>query len=57
VVRASKAKKIYTFHGFAAEFASMLRKMGFDAQALAAMNQNILPKQTVSNTLDIYIKS
>jgi putative mRNA 3-end processing factor len=55
VVRASKAKKIYTFHGFASEFASTLRKMGFDAQALTTTNQNIPQKQTVSNTLDIYI--
>jgi putative mRNA 3-end processing factor len=57
VVRASKARKIYTFHGFAAEFASTLRKMGFDAQALTTINQNIPPKNIVSNTLDIYIKS
>jgi putative mRNA 3-end processing factor len=57
VVRASKARKIYTVHGFAAEFASILRKMGFDAQPLTTINQNIAPKQTVSNTLDIYIKS
>ena len=57
VVRASKARKIYTFHGFAAEFASTLRKMGFDAQPLTTINENIPPKQVVSNTLDIYIKS
>src|SRR5919202_3176945 len=57
VVRASKARKIYTFHAFAAEFASRLRKMGFDAQALTSINQNIPPKNIVSNTLDIYIKS
>src|ERR687884_45626 len=50
-VRASKARKVYTVHGFAAEFASTLRKMGFDAQPLTTINQNIPPKQVVSNTL------
>src|ERR671938_80018 len=49
VVRASKARKIYTVHGFAAEFASTLRKMGFDAQPLTTITQNIPPKQVVSN--------
>lgn len=30
-VRQCKPKKVYTFHGFAGEFAKSLRKMGFDA--------------------------
>ena len=36
MVADSQAKKIYTVHGFVAEFASHLRKMGFDAQPLKA---------------------
>ena len=55
VVRASKAKKIYTFHGFAGEFASALRRMGFDAQALTFTSKSAQPKTTVSTTLDTYI--
>jgi putative mRNA 3-end processing factor len=55
VVRASKAKKIYTFHGFAGEFASALRRMGFDAQALTFTSKSAQPKTTVSTTLDAYI--
>src|SRR5919199_731869 len=57
VVRTSGAKKIYTSHGYAAEFALALRRMGFDAQALTTINHNILPKKTIPNTLDLYIKS
>src|SRR5919199_3832924 len=56
VVRASKAKKIYTFHGFPVEFASALRRMGFDAQALTATSKSApTPQNTVSTTLDMYI--
>ena len=56
VVEASKAKKIYTFHGFSVEFASALKRMGFDAQALTVTSKNATPKKTVSTTLDMYIK-
>ena len=31
-VKASGAKKIYTFHGFSNDFADSLRKLGFDAE-------------------------
>ena len=34
VVNLSGAEKIYTFHGFAAEFANSLEKLGFKAEAL-----------------------
>lgn len=34
VVKRSKAKRVYTFHGFADEFAGSLRQMGFDARSL-----------------------
>ncbi|MGV3773457.1 MAG: ATP-dependent DNA ligase [Verrucomicrobiales bacterium] len=36
-------KKVYTLHGFAAEFAQTLRDMGFDAQALSQEDQLSLP--------------
>jgi putative mRNA 3-end processing factor len=57
VVRASNAKKIYTFHGFSVDFASSLRRMGFDAEALVLTNKIAGPKKTFSNSLDIYLKS
>jgi putative mRNA 3-end processing factor len=31
-VRACAPDKVYTFHGFAEEFAQSLKKMGFDAE-------------------------
>jgi putative mRNA 3-end processing factor len=34
VVNLSGAEKIYTFHGFAVEFANSLEKLGFKAEAL-----------------------
>src|SRR5919199_590830 len=57
VVRASKAKKIYTFHGFSLQFASALRKMGFDAQALTRASNSAQPERMVLTTLDAFIKS
>jgi putative mRNA 3-end processing factor len=57
VVKACNAKKIYTFHGFSVDFASSLRRMGFDAEALALTNSRSQPKRTLSTTLDIYIKT
>ncbi|GBC73849.1 hypothetical protein HRbin04_01256 [archaeon HR04] len=36
VVNVCKPNKIYTFHGFAEEFASHLREMGYDAEALGS---------------------
>ncbi len=36
-------KKIYTLHGFAAEFAQSLRDLGFDAQPLSEQDQLALP--------------
>jgi putative mRNA 3-end processing factor len=57
VVRASKAKKIYTFHGFSVQFASVLRRMGFDAHALTLANNSVQPEKMVLTTLDAYIKS
>ncbi len=38
-------KKIYTLHGFAAEFAQTLRDLGYDAQPLSEEDQLALPLQ------------
>jgi len=35
-------KKVYTLHGFAADFAQYLRELGFDAQALSEEEQMLL---------------
>ncbi|HZE79212.1 MAG TPA: MBL fold metallo-hydrolase [Nitrososphaeraceae archaeon] len=66
VVERCKPKKIYTYHGFAAEFSSSLRKMGFDAEPLCGTNtrktkpmrniKNIKNTMQVTNhCLDIYM--
>lgn len=39
MVKAVNPKKIYTLHGFAADFAQTLREMGYDAQALSEEDQ------------------
>ncbi|MEM2113321.1 MAG: MBL fold metallo-hydrolase [Candidatus Nitrosocaldus sp.] len=36
VVNSCKPNKIYTFHGFAEEFASYLRELGYDAEAVGS---------------------
>jgi putative mRNA 3-end processing factor len=38
LVRKSGAEKIYTIHGFVEEFATHLKKIGFDAQPLRAQS-------------------
>jgi DNA ligase-1 len=42
-VRQVEPKKIFTVHGFAADFAQTLRELGFDAQALSETDQLQLP--------------
>jgi DNA ligase-1 len=42
-------KKIYTLHGFAADFAQTLRELGFDAEALSEQEQLGLPLNLVSS--------
>jgi DNA ligase-1 len=42
-VRQIEPKKIFTVHGFAADFAQSLRELGFDAQALSENDQLQLP--------------
>jgi len=43
MVKRVSPKKIYTLHGFAADFAQTLRHLGFDAQALSEDEQMVLP--------------
>src|SRR4051812_18205859 len=43
LVKQVQPKKIYTLHGFAADFAQTLRDMGYDAQALSEEDQLALP--------------
>ncbi|MDX1953618.1 MAG: ATP-dependent DNA ligase [Verrucomicrobiota bacterium] len=43
LVEQVQPKKIYTLHGFAAEFAQTLRERGYDAQALSQEEQLSLP--------------
>ena len=42
-VKQVQPKKVFTLHGFAAEFAQTLRDMGFDAQPLSQEDQLALP--------------
>jgi DNA ligase-1 len=44
-VRQVAPKKVYTLHGFAADFAQTLRDLGVDAQALSEEEQLALPLQ------------
>ncbi|MEY4386836.1 MAG: hypothetical protein RLY20_2119 [Verrucomicrobiota bacterium] len=44
-------KKVYTLHGFAADFARSLRELGFDAQALSEQEQLDLPLGVASRHL------
>ena len=46
VVKRCQPKKIYTFHGFATEFATTLNTMGFEAYALEKVTD---PKGTCSS--------
>lgn len=43
LVRQVQPRKVYTLHGFAAEFARTLRELGYDAQALSENEQLSLP--------------
>lgn len=43
LVKIVKPKKVYTLHGFAADFAQTLRELGHDAQALSEEEQLSLP--------------
>ncbi len=43
LVKRVSPKKIYTLHGFAADFAQTLRELGYDAEALSEQEQLALP--------------
>ena len=43
LVRRVAPKKVYTLHGFAADFAMTLRDLGFDAEAFGELEQLTLP--------------
>jgi DNA ligase-1 len=43
MVRRVAPKKVYTLHGYAADFAQAVRDLGFDAQALSEPEQFLLP--------------
>lgn len=43
MVRQVRPKRVYTLHGFAADFALALRELGYDAQALSQDEQFLLP--------------
>ena len=42
MVKRVNPKKIYTLHGFAADFAECLRELGFDARSLSEDEQMLL---------------
>ena len=39
-VKQCRPEKVYTFHGFAAEFAKSLRQMGYDAEPVGEKSEN-----------------
>src|SRR5258706_16046563 len=43
MVKAVNPARVYTLHGFAADFASTLGRMGYDARALSQDEQLVLP--------------
>ena len=43
MVRRVAPKKVYTLHGYAADFAQAVRERGLDAQALSEPEQFLLP--------------
>jgi len=43
MVKRVQPRKVYTLHGFAAEFAQTLRELGYDAQSLSQDEQFVLP--------------
>jgi putative mRNA 3-end processing factor len=56
LVLASRARKVYTFHGFSAEFAHTLRGMGIEAEPLKRRHKSLqVDNQTQkNNSLDYY---
>jgi putative mRNA 3-end processing factor len=56
LVLASRAHKVYTFHGFSAEFAFSLRGMGIDAEPLRRRHKSQQPNNPTqkNSSLDYY---
>jgi DNA ligase-1 len=46
-------KRVFTLHGFAADFAQTLRELGFDARALSEEEQLSLPLEASSSSLQV----
>jgi putative mRNA 3-end processing factor len=59
VVKRCNPDKIYTFHGFSADFASSLQKMGFDADSITntGLKRQKGKKKVPAPSLDLYIKT
>ena len=59
LVLLSQARKVYTFHGFSAEFANSLRDLGLDAEPVSRLHKsrsiNMPAKR--NSTLDLYLKA
>lgn len=53
-VKASRAEKIYTFHGFSQDFANSLKDLGFDARPVDSINITKREKQENRMSLDAY---
>ena len=53
LVKQVAPRKVYTLHGFAADFAQTLRELGFDAQALSEQEQMMLGLNVVGSRLRV----
>jgi putative mRNA 3-end processing factor len=47
-VKQCRPEKVYTFHGFAKEFAAALLRIGFDAQPVGHYGKNLKEERTIS---------
>ena len=56
LVLVSRARKVYTFHGFSSEFAHSLRELGIDAEPLRRLHKSHQPINQIqqNSTLDLY---
>ncbi|MBI4662398.1 MAG: ATP-dependent DNA ligase [Verrucomicrobia bacterium] len=53
LVRKVSPTKVYTLHGFAADFAQTLRELGYDAEALSEEEQLTLPLNADASTVPV----
>jgi len=54
MVKRVNPKKVYTLHGFAADFAERLRELGFDAHSLSEEEQMLLPIPQSAKSTDTH---